>query len=59
MACFWAHNVVGLTWARAAITNTLSGEVIPLAFFPTCFRRIVFALPFCNIVHVPVSIYLG
>ncbi|HVA34282.1 MAG TPA: ABC-2 family transporter protein, partial [Candidatus Baltobacteraceae bacterium] len=37
----------------------LSGQIIPLTFFPGIFGRIVFALPFAAIYSTPLLIYVG
>ena len=57
--CFWTSSGFGVAWARAAITNLLSGALIPLAFFPPWLRTVAYLLPFQGIVNAPASIYLG
>lgn len=59
LACFWTQSAVGISWTRSAITDILSGALIPLNLFPGLLRDIVMVLPFKNIVYVPLSIYLG
>jgi ABC-2 type transport system permease protein len=59
LACFWTMNHLGLLWARSAVTNILSGALIPLQFFPDWLQAIAFAAPFQAIVHTPLAIYLG
>lgn len=59
LLCFRTLNAVGLLWARAAVTNILSGALIPLAFFPGWLRAAALAAPFQAIVHTPLAIYLG
>ncbi len=59
LLCFRTMNAIGLIWAQTAVTNLLSGALIPLAFFPGWVRSVVLALPFQGIVYTPVSIYLG
>ena len=56
---FWTSNGQGLMWARAAVSNVLSGTLIPLALFPDWLRTVAFALPFHTLVSTPVLIYLG
>ena len=59
LLCFWTLNATGLLWARAAVTNILSGALIPLALFPDWLRAMALAAPFQAIVHTPLAIYLG
>jgi ABC-2 type transport system permease protein len=59
LLCFWTTSAVGIAWSRAAITNLLSGALVPLTFFPAWLESIAYALPFQGIVYVPASIYLG
>lgn len=59
LLCFWTLNAVGLLWARAAVTNILSGALIPLALFPDWLRAAALAAPFQAIIHTPLTIYLG
>ena len=59
LLCFWTQSAFGLLLTRAAVTNTFSGVLIPLAFFPEPWRTLVGWLPFPTIVATPVGIYLG
>lgn len=59
LLCFWTTSGIGVIWARMAITNLLSGALVPLAFFPDWLRSIAMLLPFQGIVNTPVTIYLG
>lgn len=59
LACFWTTSYVGIAWARAAITNLLSGALIPLAFFPDGMGAVLRWLPFAGITDTPARIYLG
>lgn len=58
LLCFWTTEYMGISWARMAITNLLSGGLIPLAFFPGWLRGIAMVLPFQGLVATPASIYL-
>ncbi|HUH07325.1 MAG TPA: ABC-2 family transporter protein [Egibacteraceae bacterium] len=58
LVCFWTTGYLGVVWARTAITNLLSGALIPLAFFPGWLRGLAQALPFQGIVATPAAIYL-
>jgi len=57
--CFYTTSYVGVSWARQAITNLLSGAVIPLTFLPGPFRMALSNLPFQYIVDIPANIFLG
>jgi len=41
------------------VSDLLSGQIIPLTFFPGILGRIVFALPFAAIYSTPLLIYVG
>jgi ABC-2 type transport system permease protein len=59
LLCFWTTNFVGISWARAALTNLLSGALIPLSFFPAGVAAALRWLPFAGITDTPARIYLG
>lgn len=59
LLCFWTTSGLGIIWARMAITNLLSGALVPLAFFPDWLKMIALLLPFQGIVHTPTMIFLG
>ncbi|CAM3431674.1 ABC transporter permease [Marinicrinis lubricantis] len=59
LLCFWTTSGFGIHWARTAITNLLSGALVPLAFFPAWLQHTAMALPFQGIVNTPVTIGLG
>jgi ABC-2 type transport system permease protein len=58
LLCFWTTSSLGIAWARIAITNLLSGALIPISFFPFWLKTLAQYLPFQGIVNVPVTIYL-
>ncbi|WP_088547859.1 ABC transporter permease [Paenibacillus aquistagni] len=58
LVCFWISNSIGVAWMRAAVTNFLSGAMIPLSFFPAWLELIAKVFPFQGIVYTPASIYL-
>lgn len=58
LICFWTSNSIGVAWMRAAVTNFLSGAIIPLSFLPGWLESITKLLPFQGIVNIPTSIYL-
>jgi ABC-2 type transport system permease protein len=59
LCCFWTDSVYGISLARSAVTNLLSGALVPIVFFPDWLQTLSFYLPFQAIVHVPSTIYLG
>ncbi len=42
-----------------ALSQLLSGALIPLVFFPDLVQKIIQVLPFSSIIYTPVMIYLG
>lgn len=58
MFCFYTTSHVGVSWARQAITNLLSGAIIPLTFLPPTIRSVLNTLPFKYIVDIPANIFL-
>lgn len=56
---FWTLNGVGISWAREAIINVLSGTIIPLAMMPDWLQWIARVSPMRGIVSTPLTIYLG
>ncbi|WP_040952631.1 ABC transporter permease [Gorillibacterium massiliense] len=59
LLCFWTTGSVGLVWARAAITNLLSGALVPLSFFPHWLEKLAMVLPFQSIIYTPTRIYMN
>jgi ABC-2 type transport system permease protein len=59
LVCFWTQNYLGVEWARAAVTNLLSGAFVPLVFFPGWLQHVASVLPFQAIASTPALIYLG
>lgn len=59
LLCFWTSSGMGIAWGRAAVTNLLSGALIPLTFFPDWLKSLASFLPFQGIVFIPASIYLS
>lgn len=58
LVCFWSTGSMGIVWARIAITNLLSGALVPLVFFPDWLEQLALVLPFQSIVHTPTMIFL-
>ncbi|MDQ0090318.1 ABC-2 type transport system permease protein [Paenibacillus anaericanus] len=58
LLCFWSTGSLGIVWARIAITNLLSGALVPLVFFPGWLEKLAMVLPFQSIIHTPTVIFL-
>jgi ABC-2 type transport system permease protein len=59
LACFWTQNYFGVSMARQAVTNLMSGALAPLVFFPHWFQTLAAWLPFQAIASTPALIFLG
>lgn len=59
MIAFSTTYMFGLNMAKGAIISFLSGQLIPISFFPETFQRVFALLPFSSTVYTPVMIYLG
>ena len=55
---FWTLETFAMQLIVRWASDLLSGQVIPLTFFPGIFGRIVFALPFAAIYSTPLLIYV-
>jgi ABC-2 type transport system permease protein len=58
LLCFWSTGSMGIVWTRIALTNLLSGALVPLAFFPDWLEKLALLLPFQAIIHTPSMIFL-
>ncbi|KUP23909.1 ABC-2 family transporter protein [Paenibacillus sp. DMB5] len=58
LLCFWSTGSMGIVWTRIAVTNLLSGALVPLAFFPDWLEHLALWLPFQSIIHTPTMIFL-
>ncbi len=56
---FWTLETFAMQLIVRWASDLLSGQIIPLTFFPGVFGRIVFALPFAAIYSTPLLIYVG
>ena len=56
---FWTLETFAAQLIVRWVSDLLSGQIIPLTFFPGIFGRIVFALPFAAIYSTPLLIYVG
>lgn len=56
---FWTLETFGIQLIVRWVSDLLSGQIIPLIFFPGLLGRVVFALPFAAIYSTPLLIYVG
>jgi ABC-2 type transport system permease protein len=56
---FWTQNFHGVSWASNAISQVLSGSLVPLALMPSWLRATAAVLPFASLTSTPALIYLG
>lgn len=56
---FWTLETFAVQLIVRWVSDLLSGQIIPLTFFPGVFGRLVFALPFAAIYSTPLLIYVG
>lgn len=56
---FWTLETFAIQLIVRWVSDLLSGQIIPLLFFPGFLGRIVFALPFAAIYSTPLLIYVG
>nr|WP_269144146.1 ABC-2 family transporter protein [Clostridium guangxiense] len=56
---FKITNMWGLTQIMGAITDLLSGALIPIVFFPKIIQKFIEVLPFSSLIYTPSMIYLG
>lgn len=56
---FKITNMWGLSQIMAAISQLLSGALIPIVFFPKAIQGIFNFLPFSSMIYTPTMIYLG
>jgi ABC-2 type transport system permease protein len=59
LACFWTQSYIGVQWARVAVTNLLSGALIPLAFLPSWLATAAQWSPFAGLTSTPALIFIG
>ena len=58
MIAFFTSYVFGLLMVKEALLRFLTGQLIPLSFFPPVVQRIFDFLPFSSMIYTPVMIYL-
>ena len=59
MIAFFTSYIFGLLLVKNALLSFLTGQLIPLTFFPEAVQRVFDYLPFSSMVYTPVMIYLG
>jgi ABC-2 type transport system permease protein len=59
MIAFFTTYIFGLQMAKDALMSFLTGQLIPLSFFPVAVQRVFDFLPFSSMVYTPVMLYLG
>lgn len=56
---FWLEEIHSIIWSVMVMINLLSGQFIPLDFFPGKFSEILIYLPFSIIGYFPTKIIIG
>lgn len=56
---FWTLETFAIQLIVRWVSDLLSGQIIPLTFFPGILGQIVFALPFAAVYSTPLLIYVG
>lgn len=59
MLAFVTTYIFGMQMAKDALLSFLTGQLIPLAFFPVAIQKVFMLLPFSSMIYTPVMIYLG
>ncbi|MCI5621128.1 MAG: ABC-2 family transporter protein [Lachnospiraceae bacterium] len=59
MVAFVTTYMYGMQLIKEALIGFLSGELIPISFFPVVMQRVFDFMPFSSMVYAPVMIYLG
>ncbi len=59
MIAFFTTYIFGMMMAKAALLSFLTGQLIPLSFFPQGVQKLFDYLPFSSMIYTPVMIYLG
>ena len=59
MIAFFTSYIFGLFMVKEALMSFLTGQLIPLSFFPEVVQHIFDFLPFSSMIYAPVMIYLG
>lgn len=59
MVAFITTYMFGMMMAKEALLGFLSGQLIPISFFPQAVQKVFEFLPFSSMIYTPVMIYLG
>ena len=59
MLAFVTTYMFGMDMAKSALLGFLSGQLIPISFFPEVLQKVFSFLPFSSMVYTPVMVYLG
>ena len=59
MIAFFTSYIFGLYMVKDALLSFLTGQLIPLSFFPGVVQSVFEFLPFSSMLYTPVMIYLG
>lgn len=59
MVAFVTTYMFGMMMAKEALMAFLTGQLIPISFFPEALQRFFDFLPFSSMLYTPVMIYLG
>lgn len=59
MVAFFTTYIFGMLLIKNALLGFLTGQLIPISFFPEVIQRVFDFLPFSSMVYTPVMIYLG
>ena len=59
MVAFFTTYIFGMLMAKGALLGFLTGQLIPISFFPEAVQKVFDFLPFSSMVYTPVMIYLG
>ena len=59
VVAFWTLETFAIQLMVRWVSDLLSGQIVPLIFFPGVLQHVVLALPFAAIYSTPLLIYLG
>lgn len=59
ISAFYITYIWGILSLKWTVINFLSGQMIPIAFFPEGIKRIFILFPFASMNYIPVMIYMG
>lgn len=59
MLAFFTTYIFGMRMAKEALLSFLTGQLIPISFFPEALQRVFDFLPFSSMIYTPVMISLG